>query len=180
MASFVNVAEYMAYADISNVLQAEIDLDAACDEIRDYLNQTIDLVTGDVITLYGTDSRAMLLPELPIVAVTSVILAATVSSPAVAVTDYTVDQYGILWRDAPYFWPRGNKYTVTYSHGYAPVNVPSLLKVAAFKLARLGSTGGTVKQESTGPFSVTYESAESQDTILGNLERRIVKRVPVP
>jgi hypothetical protein len=34
-----------------------------------------------------------------------------------------------------------------------------------------------VRQESAGPFSVTYDNP---DQLLGVLDRRIVKRVPVP
>ena len=61
----------------------------ACDRVRDYLCQQIDQVVGDVVTVYGTGTRAMLLPELPVTVVTSI------TFDGDAVTDYTVDDYGL-------------------------------------------------------------------------------------
>lgn len=177
MSTFVSLDEYVDYfgIDASALTRAIVDLDAACDTIRDYLCQQIDVVTNDVITLFGTDTRAMLLPELPVTAVTSITLDGD------PVTDWTVDDYGVLWRTDPAYWPRGTQYTVTYSHGYA--EVPAILKVVAFQLARASSTSTPgVKQESIAGYSVTYADAATgtDDGLLSALDRRVVKRVPVP
>jgi hypothetical protein len=173
MASFVDASDYLAYYNLGgdDMYRAEVDLDAACDRIRDYLGQTVDLVTGDVVTVAGTGTRALTLPELPVVSV------ASITDDGTAVTDWTVDEYGIVWRTDPYWWPRGHDYEITYTHGYAPADVPAILKVAAFKLARLEGLGTGVRQESAGPFSVTYESPEQ---VLAVLAQRVVKRVAVP
>lgn len=181
MASFVTLDEYSAYVGGNvNYASAEFDLDAACDRVRDYLCQQIDLVTNDVVTLHGSDVRAMLLPELPVVSVASVVLDATTLNPAETITGFTVDDYGVLWRTAPYWWLRGATYTVTYTHGYAASAIPSILKVAVFKLAQAAARAPGVRQESVGPFSVSYDS-ETVDVLSGlGLDRRIVKRVPVP
>ena len=177
MASFVSLDEFLMYAgETADVDRAEYDLDAACDKIRDYLGQTIDLVAADVITLYGTDTRAMILPELPVASVTSIVQEADDIYPAETITDYRVDDHGVLWRNHPEWWPRWASYTVTYTHGYAPADVPAILKVAAFKLAMV-EAGQGIRQESVAGYSVTYESP---DAILSMLDRRIVKRVPTP
>jgi hypothetical protein len=99
--SFIDVSDFLLWGeDIADPARAELALAAACDAVRDRMSQTLNAVTGDVITLVGTDSRALLLPELPVTAVTSV----TVNG--VAVTDWTLDAYGagILWRDARSSW----------------------------------------------------------------------------
>jgi hypothetical protein len=172
MAAFVTLDEYANYYSITgdvDLWRAQLDLEAACDRIRDYIGQTVDRVTGDVITVSGTGTRALTLPELPVVSV------ASITDDGTAVTDWTVDDYGILWRTDPYWWPRGHEFEVTYTHGY--VDVPAILKVAAFKLARIEGLGTGVRQESAGPFSVTYESPEQ---VLAVLAQRVVKRVAVP
>jgi hypothetical protein len=175
--SFVPLDEFLSYAgETVDIDRAEYDLEAACDKIRDYLGQTIDLVEDEAITVYGTNTRAIVLPELPVVDITSVVRNGDDVYPDEAVTDYHVDAYGVLWRDSPSWWPRYSSYTVTYSHGYAPADVPAILKVAAFKLAMV-EAGMGIRQESVAGYSVTYESP---DAILSMLDRRIVKRVPTP
>lgn len=173
MTAFVDVAEYVDYFDLGeDQANAALDVEAACDHIRDYLCQQIDAVANDVVTLQGTGTRALTLPELPVTAVASVTLDGD------AITDYTVDDYGILWRDDPGWWPRGDNYIVTYSHGYAPANIPAILKVVAFQLARRAGTSD-VRQESIADYSVTYAS-NGTDSLLSALDRRVVKRVALP
>jgi methyl coenzyme M reductase alpha subunit len=171
MASFVDLSEYLAYYGITDgdaIVRAEYDLAAACDRIRDYLGQTIDEVEDDVVTIHGSGTRALTLPELPATVT-------TITDDGTAVTDWTVDDYGLIWRT--YSWCAGRPYVVTYTHGYAAADVPALLKVVAFKLARIEGLAGGVRQESAGPFSVTYETP---DQVLTVLDRQVVKRVPVP
>ena len=184
MAAFVATS---AYADwcaasghpltVAQLAAADLDLEVACDDIRDYICQTVDLVTGDVITLAGTGTRALILPELPV-------SAATITSAGVAVTDFTRDAYGILWRTDPSIWSRGVNYTVTYTHGYALADVPAWLRRAAFQLAQNVSSGGNVSSTTTtvGPFtsSETFEGGAASEVVLASLDRRIVKRIPVP
>lgn len=174
MAAFVTLDAYIDYygiTDAAELSRAEVDLEAACDRIRDHLCQSIDRVVADVVTLQGAGTRALTLPELPVTAVTSI------TDDGDAVTDYTVDDYGLIWRTSPGYWYSGRPYVVTYTHGYLADEVPAILKVAAFKLARFESVSGGIRQQSTGPFSVTYESPEQ---VLSILDRRIVKRVPLP
>lgn len=171
MAPFVPLVDYLAWADITDpgeVARAQVALNSACDRVRRHRCQTIDLVTGDVLTLPGSDTRALMLPELPVNSVTSVI------GDGVAVTDWMVDGYGILWRTTPNWWPRSSTYVVTYSHGWAPANVPGDIREVTFKLAQV-EAGGGVQQESIDGYSVIYQDTTS---LLSSLE--VVKRVPLP
>lgn len=186
MALFVDVSEYLDYfgLDEADTGRALVDLDAACDRIRAYLNQRIDAVDDEVVTLRGNDTRALLLPELPVTSVTSVVLDATTLNSAETLTPgtgYTIDSAGVLWRSAPYWWLQGATYTVTYSHGYTAATIPAILKVAAFRLAKLGSasSGGAVSSETVGPFSVSYSSSETQGSVLSDIAPFIVKRIPM-
>lgn len=177
MASFVDVNDYLNYfgLDDTDVARAALDLDVACDKIRDYLHQQIDAVAADAITLFGTDTRALILPELPVTAVTSVTL------DGEALTDWTVDAYGLLWRDDPAYWARGYQYDIVYDHGYATEDIPSILKVVAFQLTYAGSVSSSgIRQESIADYSVTYATESGTDSILAALDRRIAKRVPTP
>lgn len=181
MASFVNASDYvMYYTDVSDseIAQAEANLEEASDKIRDYLSQTIDLVTDDVVTIWGSGTRALTLPELPVVSIASIVCNGT------AITDWTVDQYGLVWRNStgydycaqPGYWSRSLQYVVTYTHGYAVV--PGIIKTTALRLARsaVGRPDG-VAQESVAGYSATYLT---DDDILSVLQRRVVKRIPVP
>lgn len=181
MAAFVTTSDYVSYytdASDTELAQLAANLEEACDKIRDYLCQQVDLVAADVVTVWGTGTRALTLPELPIVAVSSIVCNGT------AITDYTVDQYGLVWRNQtgytswaqPGYWPAGLQYVITYTHGYA--TVPGIIKTTALRLARLaiGRPDG-VAQESVAGYSATYLT---DDDVLSVLQRRIVKRIAVP
>lgn len=183
MASFVDVYEYLERYNLpqSDYAKASLDLEVACDKVRDKVCQTLDLVEDESIILWGTDTRAMILPELPVVVITSITL------DGEAITDFTPDASGILWRDPPAYWPRAYKYEIVYSHGYAAGEVPAIYRLVAMELANSTSVGssGDITQEAIQDYSVTYSSdsdtaASGDDDILGALDRRIVKRVPMP
>jgi hypothetical protein len=179
--------EYYGITDPGDLVKAELDLAYAWDLIRDHTGQTIDLVSADVVTVFGTDTGALLLPQVPVVSVASVLEDGTALTP---VTDYTVDPAaGILYRQrgagALYgptlAWDRWRSYTVTYTHGYAVDAIPAILKTVAFQIARSRSTGAGagVTQESVAGYSVTYAN-DQERALLRILDRRVVRAVPVP
>jgi hypothetical protein len=171
VATFVTELEYEAHTGLTFDGEATwAALDAACDTVRDYICQQVDAVEDDVLTVYGSGTRALTLPELPVTAVTSVTL------DGAAITDFTFDEHGLLWRDDPGYWVKGARYVVTYDHGYAAGMVPSVLVRAACQLAASNRTPG-LKSRSAGPFSEVYDDP---DTILASLNRRVVKKIPMP
>lgn len=200
MATFVPIDEYLEYYGITSpaeIIRAELDLDYACDTIRDHLEQTVDRVTDDTVTVFGNDTGALILPQVPVVSVASVTEDGELLDPA----DYSVDlRFGLLFRqrgaDALYgpslAWDRWRSYTVTYTHGYLPDDVPALLKTVAFKLARLGAVefaaAGGISQESVAGYSVTYDNLSTVanakraefDALMKILDKRVVRAIPVP
>lgn len=101
--------------------------------VRAEVGQQINVIESDTVTLDGTDSGLVLLPELEVRAVSAVVEDGVELE---AEHDYTWDRSGCLWRIwgpgwrwTPLYgwrhqlgrwtaWPRS--VTVTYSHGWAP------------------------------------------------------------
>lgn len=170
--AFVSPNDYLELFPDASTVGLVAMLDEACDKVRAYLSQQVDLVTNDVVAVYGSDTRALLLPELPVVSVASVV------GDGTAVTDFTSDRYGILWRTPPAYWARPSVYTVTYTHGWSAQTLPAVIRSAACRLARAASANpGGVSQESVAGYSASYTTDE---TTLSVLDPWMVKRVPVP
>lgn len=135
---------------------AAINLGTACllaelasDAVRQDLWLTVDYIENDIITLYGDYSDMLVLPERPVTAVSSVILAGetlTQSRPGDTSTSTPMFDWrpdGRLYRvvyggqvfasQRRWYWPNGVPVTVTYSHGYQIV--PSSFKSVALELA---------------------------------------------
>jgi hypothetical protein len=156
-----------------------IATDAACDICRDIAGQTFNLETSTV-TLDGTGTDALLLPELPVTA------AGTVTVAGSAVTDFVLNGNGILFRktsgtDVDYtnacrtlIWPEGRQnITVTYQHGYADADLPRSVRMVALAIASRLVVQGVAVEESNGPVSVKYANAAT-DLTAGEL--RILQR----
>lgn len=175
MAAFLTFNEFAAiYEDVvDEPARAVLALDAACDAVREHMCQTIARVTNEVITVVGSNTRALLLPELPVITVTSVV------ASGAALIDWSIDPTGagILWRDDPGYWPRTDKFVVTYTHGYATsADIPAHIRRVTIQLAKLDfDNPGSIQQEGAGPFSVTYAQSGS---LLASLP--VLKRVPMP
>lgn len=150
-------------------LAAVIALEAASDFIRAYCGQDFKLLEDDEITLDGNDRATLLLPQLPVIAVSEVAIDADV----VDATDYRLMDHGILQRIDSGCWPRGyGNITVTYDHGYVlpgtdlevgQVPLPADLQAACAAIAaRAGEAGaGATTSETIGSYSVTYGDAET-------------------
>jgi hypothetical protein len=156
-----------------------IATDAACDICRDIAAQTFNQSTSTV-TLDGTGTDALLLPELPVTA------AGTVTIAGSAVTDYVLNGNGILFRkasgtDVDYTnamrtltWPEGRQnITVTYTHGYADADIPRSVRMVALSIASRLVVQGVATEESIGDVRVKY-AAPSTDLTAGEL--RILQR----
>ncbi len=153
----------MAFAttdDLANVLGREVDpedatalaaLDAATEIVRAYTGQYIEQVEDDELTLDGSGTNNLLLPQVPVTAVASV----EVDGEALAATDYEWSANGYLRRIGAN-WPVNLRSIVaTYTHGYA--TVPAVIvAVTATLAARLYEAPTAVKQETIGAYSVTY------------------------
>lgn len=134
--------------------------DAACDTVRTYTEQTFNGGTSTV-TLDGTGTDAILLPERPVNSV------GTVTVNGGTVTDYVLNGNGILFRGSVGVnqgstWPMGRQnVSVTYSHGYAEVDLPRDVRRVALEIAARTAGQGIARQESVGPVSITYAGAST-------------------
>jgi len=156
-----------------------IAVDAACDICRDVAEQSFNAGTSTV-TLDGTGTDTLLLPELPVTAAGTVLVAGG------TVTDYVLNGNGILMRkqtgtDVDYCdsyrtlkWPTGRQnVVVTYDHGYADADIPRSVRMVALSIASRLVVQGPALQESVGETSVRY-GVNSTD--LTNGELRILRK----
>ena len=180
---------------------AVIALDSACEIVRGYLDNQVNLLE-ETIVLDGNGRARLVLPRPP---VRSIVLVLEEDVPLVETDDYVLEAAGILRRvDA--LWPRGyGNLEVSYEHGwdieepddpeYVPEDferVPSDLRSVALDLARrkfLGggssSVEGAVTEESIGGGDYRYRVSEgalatATATTLLLEETRILDRYRAP
>lgn len=173
---------------------AQLMLDVASDLVRNEARQTFDLVTDDQVKLTG-GRRTLLLPERPVVSVSSVagLYYATTADPFYYDIPDAAALYGPL---APGLWvldaqgqlllPRGSIWPpvvqVTYTHGYTEtprdVKAVVLSAVARRWINPLGAS-----RTSEGGITVQFPDARSGPTagtiggiMLNADERRILSK----
>lgn len=161
--------------DVTSDNGAEIAVQSACDVCRVVAEQTFDEVVGDTLTLDGTGTDCLLLPQLPVNAAGTVLVNGT------AVTDYVLADNGRLIRGSANscwstgaFWPLGRQnVTVTYDHGYAGGTIPADVRMVALSVASRLVIQGVASREQVGDVQVQYATAA---TDLTNGEQRILAK----
>ncbi|WOI58609.1 mobile element protein [Streptomyces fradiae] len=150
--------------------QAAVKLAEAERVIRGELEQTIDAVADDTTVLVGNGRRVLLLPELPVTAVTSVTEDGTLLTEG---TDYRANRYGLLTRLGG-CWPLDVDITVVYDHGTDPV--PAIITQVCLQVAGRAWVRATtaVAAESLGDRSLTYDKDRSGQA-LTDYELRILR-----
>lgn len=130
MATFATEAQLEAYAQRSiDATLAQFALDVATSLIQNYTGQTIFLVEDEVVTLYPR-SHEVLLPQLPVVAIDSVV---SDGDPV----EYVHRGSGVI--DLEGSWT--DSVTVTYTHGYA--TIPFAIVMACVQTAAALTTPTT-------------------------------------
>lgn len=135
--------------DSVNTQTATLLAQLASDAVRQDLQLSVDYVENDTITLYGDYGTMLLLPERPVVAVSSVSIGGQslapvqVGSMSSATPMFAWRPDGRLYRvvyggdvyanQLTWYWPFGVPVTVTYSHGWQ--TVPAAFKSVALELA---------------------------------------------
>jgi len=146
--------------DFTDVRAARALQDASA-YIRGYTGQIFDAVTDDVITREGSGRYKLLLPQLPVTAVTAVSeIDQDGTATVLETTAYRVDAYGMLRRFDSCVWYTDRDYAITYDHGYD--TVPLDIEAACYELAAsnyVASGSGAVTQETIGNYAVTYDAA---------------------
>lgn len=147
-------------ADVSTSDLAVIAIDSACEMIRAELGNDINLAEDAEITIDGSGSGRLILPEPPVREVSEVIIDDGLDTElTLATTDYVLDDlprlHGAYLRRIgpstvwPYnTWPVGRRnITITYTHGWDVVEpisdpppgferVPSAIRSVALGLAK--------------------------------------------
>lgn len=155
-------------------------LATATGKMQDYMGQQIIATAADVVYLGPINGTYVILPEMPVTAVTLVevllpapvtnILTWTTADP----TTYTVSRQigmiaakpglGITWPTDPETW------RVTYSHGYAVVP-PSLVGVCATVAARAYVSPDGVDLERVGGYQAKYSADDFSKTERISMDR---------
>lgn len=184
---------FISHTDLEEYLERALDhdkaviaVDSACQSLRDTINQALDFVQDDEVALDSEGTETILLPERPVIEVTSV-----VGPGALALTegtDFVVDKKlgAIRTKTRGYRFLRGRQvYTVTYSHGYTnavtggmPADTPlwpSSLRVLALTLATRIYDQMHVRQESVGGSQTIYAAPESLG--LSDRERNLLESI---
>jgi hypothetical protein len=196
MGDFCTIGDVAAFLQVSIAPDSESAARAiteASEAIRNYCHQQIDLIADDELTIDCNGGTKLFLPELPVVAVSSVV---EDGDTLVEGTDYKLGQHGILHRLRG-TWLRGIQIiTVTYTHGRAtiPDDIKAICVRAAARAyqaglgaAALNGVSG-VQAQSIGDYSVQYGAQTSgSDGMLGvsaapillPTEKRILDRYKV-
>lgn len=177
-----DLSAYLGTTVSETDLNTVIALDSACQAVRDYLRRDINLVEDDIVTLDGTGTSVLLLPERPVVDIAEI-----------QVDDEVIDADEYVWdadtgrvirlQDTWWWTPWGDgvqNIQVTYSHGWALSEadvsglierVPSSIRLVALRLAAAtyrgtiaasASGSGSIKTETIGSYSYTLDDGAAQ------------------
>lgn len=183
---FISVADLGTYVsqDLTASDLAVIVLDAACELIRADLDQFINLVLDDEVTMNGKDRSLLILPEQPIVDVSEILVDADPLDELIEGTDFRiVNERSMLERlssgspGEDTVWDSENSYQITYSHGWAVqetevdvtsgiFRVPSSIRMVALALAATGMVAGRtgvggVQSETLGRYKYTLAAVDA-------------------
>ena len=141
-----SVAELRVFLEDPTLDEArsELFLRLASGEARGYTGNLFDYVEDDVVRLNGTGTSVLLLPEAPVVDVSSIVQAVGLADelelelPTAEVAGVVEwDEDGVLERiDGGVFARRRRYYAVTYSHGFDVV--PDEVKAVVLRIAARG------------------------------------------
>lgn len=160
MAPLATAAELRTFLEVdADTLpdgRADLILAGVSGTIRAYTGQHFDQVNAEEIVLDSIGSSVLLLPQLPVTAVTAVADLEDATATFVVPDDYRWSELGILRRTGGQRWAEGlRRYQVTYSHGYA--TIPDDLKLIVLRAAaRATANPEGLTQESMGNYSASW------------------------
>jgi len=144
-------------------------VDAACEICREIAEQDFDQVIGDTITLDGSGTDTLILPERPVFGAGTIVVNGQLETIGASFTPngllyrgsaggwggYTA---GFGWAGAirP-TWPQGRQNVqVTYDHGYGTANMPRAVREVALQIAMRLVVQGAAIAETVGAVNVRY------------------------
>jgi len=178
MAAFATVSDFATFLqrDLSaaDTATADMLLDSATQAIKDEVGQTIEVVT-ETVTMYGDGRELLLLPQVPVTAVSAVTVAGVTW---VNNTNYIWERSGILaalidTQGLLGAWTWRKPVVVTYTHGYTPI--PKSLQSLCLSLAaRAMANPFSAVQVSVGNTSTSYSDAPAM--MMTEYEKRMLDR----
>lgn len=180
---------FISTADLSDFIGGNADntkgtivVDSACDICRTVAEQTFTPASG-TITMDGSGTEIQSLPEYPVGTVSYVAQNGTALGAGGYVLDVQTgslvrvpDDQGYTTANTP-VWKLGRQNVqVAYSHGWAPADFPSDVRMVALSVAKrlYEQPQGGVSSESLGARSVSYREKPSTD--LTDYEARILAK----
>jgi len=157
--------------DVTTSDLAVIAVDSACEAVRTFLDNPVNLVEDEVVHLDGTGTYHLVLPRPPVrevSAVTELATALTEEAELVVDVDFVLERGGLLRRiDQVWLRAYGNV-EVTYTHGWdieeTPTweRVPSDIRSVALSLAQRKYQAGSsatagLTSETLGAYSYTVD-----------------------
>lgn len=144
---------YDGNRDLSANDMALAAVDAASDACRTTSGQVINLVEDEELTLDGSGTDVLLLPQQPVVSVASIIDG---NDETVDDDDWTLTSVGTLVRPGG-VWTMGRQnFTVTYTHGWSDEDIPRDIRMVALSMAGRIFMQGPVVFESIGKRQMRY------------------------
>ncbi len=135
--------------------RAETAIQIATGIIRAATRRHLTRVTDDFVILDGDGTNRFLLPEYPVVGVTTL----TDDGATMTTTDYEWSERGFVDRLSGVWTRKFQAIHVTYTHGYAtlPADISGVCLGLSHRL--FDNPGGqTLRQETIGSYSVTYDT----------------------
>lgn len=172
MAQFASADELAARLGIElqgdEESRADALLSLASSLIQDAARQVIELVEDETVILRGSREGKILLPERPVVSISSVLIAGDSQDPS----SYYLDR-DHLARAGGGLWDPSEELVVTYTHGFE--ETPGSVKAICLEaVVRAWVNPGAVAQEGYGGERVVYPV---QGLLLTSEERRTLRKL---
>jgi hypothetical protein len=136
---------------------ATLLLDLATSAVLAEIRQDVVQVVNDVVTLDGTGTTTLLLPQIPVTAVESV---TERGLPLAVDADYTWSGAGVLTRLCGRWPTRPRSVQVVYTHGYPDGELPGILRTVTVQAAaRVWVNPRQMTSESIGDWSGSFGAA---------------------
>ena len=162
MTDFLTITEVGDYIgrDLSADDGAVLAVSMACDTVRALTEQDFTPTVGETVTLDGTGTDTLLLPQVPVTAAGTV----TMDGTLIDTGDYAATANGHLVRTDGTAWSIGRQnIDITYDYGYAGT-VPDDVKMVALSIAYRPVTQGGAISETVGQVSRRYATASTDLT----------------
>lgn len=149
-------AEYIGQTlDAAGQARASRVLAAASARIRGFCKQTITLVENDTVTLRIIEPDELVLPQRPVISVSSVVVNGMTVTDWALRGDKLIRRYGWNYFPGAHIWPDPRLATVVYSHGY--VDVPDHVPMICMEIANMTfSNPQGLRQEAIDDYSRTW------------------------